>query len=58
MQPSLFPHSADEPDVHVCFNCDTEFAVNKIADDYDMGVQFCPFCGEDLLESDDDDEEE
>lgn len=44
----------NEPDqVFLCGNCDSEFTVTKI-DDEEADVCFCPFCGEAVVEFDDD----
>jgi rRNA maturation endonuclease Nob1 len=41
-------------DWHYCENCDTEFKV--ISDDLDK-VEFCPSCGEEIVDESEDDED-
>ena len=41
-------------DVYLCENCDSEFTVNKI-DDEEADVCFCPYCGDPVVEIDEDD---
>jgi predicted RNA-binding Zn-ribbon protein involved in translation (DUF1610 family) len=44
-----------EEDEHYCVNCDTQFEVNT---EYNIEyVTFCPFCGEELVESFEEDED-
>ena len=50
----LFP---DEPHVNVCVGCDAEFTVDLISEDQ-MDVIVCPFCGTDLYDDDDGDNDE
>lgn len=42
-------------DWHYCENCDTEFKV--ISDELDE-VAFCPYCGEEILDEDDEEDNE
>jgi len=39
--------------MHYCYNCDNEFTVMDVHDDY-QEAYFCPQCGTDLEEEDDD----
>ena len=48
----------DEPDIIICFNCDAEFTVNPVSVDEDVPVCFCPYCGSDINEEDEDTSDE
>lgn len=41
--------------VFLCGNCDAEFMVTKLDDD-DAGVVFCPYCGDTVVDLDEDDD--
>jgi len=45
-----------EEKIHLCYSCDAEFIIDTITDEEDP--QFCPFCGAELTEEDDDDMDE
>jgi DNA-directed RNA polymerase subunit RPC12/RpoP len=47
----------DQDEVFLCGNCDSEFTVTKL-DDEEAEVCFCPYCGEAVVDFDDDDGEE
>lgn len=46
----------DEDKIHLCYSCDAEFAIDAITDE-DPPV-YCPFCGTELEESEEEDDEE
>ena len=48
----------DEPDIIICFNCDAEFTVLPVSVDEDVPVSFCPYCGSDTNEEDEDTSDE
>jgi hypothetical protein len=49
----------EEPNITICYNCDSEFIVDAVSVDESLEVCFCPYCGVDMNEEDplDDDEE-
>lgn len=51
---TLFP---EEPDVHICFNCDSEFTITPITEEIEE-VIFCCYCGAELYDEEDEDDEE
>lgn len=52
---TLYENNPDE--VFLCQNCDSEFTVVKI-DDEEGEVCFCPYCGETVVDLEDDYDEE
>ena len=48
-------HENDTNDVFLCQNCDSEFTVVKI-DDEEAEVCFCPYCGEAVVDFEDEDD--
>ncbi len=40
----------EEPNIIICYNCDSEFTVHPVSVDDDMDVCFCPYCGVDMNE--------
>jgi hypothetical protein len=48
---------AEELNVHICVNCDAEFTIQEITSD-NGEVCFCPFCGGELYEDYEDQDEE
>lgn len=45
----------EREEVFLCANCDAEFTVSKM-DDEEADVCFCPYCGEAVVDFDDDDD--
>lgn len=50
---SLF---AEEPEIHICVNCDSEFDVRSITEEIEP-VSFCPYCGFSMVDDEEDDED-
>ena len=48
----------EEPNITICFNCDSEFTVHPVSVDDDLDVCYCPYCGVDLNEDEHLDEDE
>lgn len=50
----------DEPEVHICYACESEFAIHTPYET-DNSISFCPFCGSEIdtdIDDEDDDEED
>ena len=45
----------DDEKIHLCYSCDAEFSVNAITDEEEP--LYCPFCGAELEDSEEEDEE-
>ena len=43
----------DQDEVFLCGNCDSEFTVQKL-DDEEAEICFCPYCGEAVVDFEDD----
>jgi uncharacterized paraquat-inducible protein A len=43
----------EEADIHICTNCDAEYSITLISNDDDQPC-FCPFCGNDYYDEEDD----
>lgn len=46
-----------EKEPHLCYACDSEFVVDTLYES-ELPVSFCPFCGSEVGETDDDFDEE
>jgi len=46
----------EEENIHLCYSCDAEFIIDALTDE--ELPTFCPFCGSELTEDEDDIEEE
>lgn len=51
----MFQYDEEEP--IVCYNCDAEFNVSR-TDGSDEAVAFCPYCGYDMEEDEDYEDED
>lgn len=49
---------AEEPDILICFDCDSEFTITPVSVDEESEISCCPYCGANIKEEDDYDEEE
>ncbi len=47
----------EEPQLHICINCDSEFNVRPITEEIEP-VSFCPYCGFSMVDEDDDDDDD
>jgi len=45
----------EDEKIHLCYSCDAEFSVNAITDEEDP--LYCPFCGSELEDEEEEDEE-
>ena len=52
----MTPLFAEEPQIHICVNCDSEFDVRSITEEIEP-VSFCPYCGFSMVDDEEDDEE-
>jgi hypothetical protein len=44
----------EETDIQICTNCDAEYSITLISNDDDYQPCFCPFCGNDHSDEEDD----
>jgi uncharacterized paraquat-inducible protein A len=53
---SVFQYDEEDQDIILCVNCDAEYTITKI-DDEQQEPEFCPFCGFQHIEDEEEDDD-